>query len=124
MIVASYDQSNNQYLLTTTGSFGFDLQIIKSWKDIMTTDIIFCLDKQTVQEISNLYFVNPLETFNHNSEATYVFGRNMDMKLAKEIIGASEDKNKTVSLLTIPGKTLYAEVAMGIILYDYLKQKV
>jgi len=121
MIVASYDKENTQ-IHSTCGAFNCELQYIESWKDIKTEDIIFCIDKQTAKEVANLYFVNPLVTFNHNKEATYVFGENNTQKLAKEIISCMGSE-KIVSLLTISNKTLWAESAMAIILYEIERLK-
>jgi hypothetical protein len=117
MIIATYDVENQQ-INSNTAAFGCTVQYIKSWEDITTKDIIFCIDKQTADEVANLYFVNPLKTFSHNNYATYVFGENNKQKLAREIISCMERNTKTVSLLSISNKTLWAESAMAIVLYD------
>ena len=118
MIVATYDNTNNQQIDSTVKAFGNKLIKINSWKDI-DGDIVFCVDKQTAQEIGNLYFVNELRTFRHDKNYTYVFGLNTSQKLAKEIMDAMEHSKHKVQILTISGKTLWAESALAIVLYDY-----
>lgn len=118
MIVATYDKTNNQQIDSTVKAFHNDLKKIKSWKDI-DGDIVFCVDKQTAQEIGNLYFVNDLRTFRHDHNYTYVFGLNTSQKLAEEIIDAMEHSKNKVQVVTISGKTLWAESALAIVLYDY-----
>lgn len=119
MIVSTYDPANNQQIYSTVGSFGHELVKIKNFEEIKTQQIVFCVDKQTAQEVGNLYFCTPLESFRHLPHATYVFGENNSQKLAREIIKAMETSKKDIHILTIPGKTLWAESAMAIVLYHY-----
>ena len=116
-MIATYDVTNNQQINSTAGSFGHEVQIIRNFEEITTQQIVFCVDKQTASEISNLYFCTPLEAFRHLPHATYVFGENNSQKLAREIIRAQEFSKKAIHILTIPGKTLWAESAMAIVLY-------
>jgi len=117
MFVATYDKDNQQ-INSNVMAFGHQIRYIQTWEDITTEKIIFCIDKQTAKEVANLYFVNPLVTFNHDLNATYVFGENNQQKLAKEIIACIENSHRKVSLLSISNKTLWAESAMAIVLYD------
>jgi len=124
MIVATFDKTNNQQIDSAVRAFGHNLQKIDSWKDITTDKIVFCIDQHSEEEIKNYaYQVEDLKAFPHPDNATYVFGRNTNHHLTHEIIEAS-DAGKDVQILTIPGKTLWAEVAMGIILYDYELQHI
>lgn len=122
MFVATYDKDNQQ-INSNTSAFGCTIQYIKSWEDLKHGHIIFCVDKQTSKEVSNLYFVHPLKTFKHDPNAVYVFGENNTQKLSREIIACMENGKGLVSLVSIAGKTLWAESAMAIVLYDVeLKQ--
>ena len=117
MIVATYDPTNNQQIDSTVRSFGHEVLKIKNFEEITTQQIVFCVDKQTAKEIGNLYFCTPLETFKHLPHATYVFGENNSQKLAREVIRAQEFSKKAIHILTIPGKTFWAESAIAIVLY-------
>jgi hypothetical protein len=118
MFVATYELPDNQQINSNISNFGHIGQYIKSWKDCQTQKLVFCIDKQTAQEIGNLYMSFPLRTYKHQPHATYIFGENKTQKLAREIIDAIENGKKDVQLLTIPNKTLWCESAMAIVLYD------
>ena len=120
---ASYDPKDNQQIQSMIGAFGESFQVIKSWEDIDTPNIVFCVDKQTAQEVGNLYISHPLMQFRHKAHTTYVFGENNSQKLSRQIIAAKENSKKNVELVTIPNMTIWAESAMAIVLYDIMSKK-
>lgn len=121
MLVATYEPDNQQ-MNSNAAAFHVDLQYIKSFEEITSNQLVFCVDKQTAQEIGNLYFAAPLKTFTHKPNATYIFGENNSQKLSKEIIKAQETSTKEVFITTIPGKTLWTESAMAIVLYHIFNE--
>ena len=121
MIIASYDTEKNQQINCNCKQFGHEIQYIKSWKDITTHHIIFCVDNQAVTEDLKGYKVYDLKDFKPIEEdLTVVFGLNSGMKIGHEAIEAI-NSGKDVVLITIPNKVLWAESAMAIILYKFSK---
>lgn len=127
MVVATFDTSNNARIHSTCQAFDQYLMQIHKLDELnqyTAGEVVFCVEHQIVEELhafGNDIPIQEIEFFEHGRNDVYVFGENTGQKLATEIIAFKQPYR----ILQInEGKTLWSEVALGIVLYDRWKKEI
>ena len=81
---------------------------------------VFCLDQHESSKFNGL--VTSVGEFVHPPNAAYIFGKNHGEHLS-DIATKAVENGRNVRVISIPGKTLWAETALGVILHDREMQK-
>lgn len=124
MVVATFDLTNNQQINSTCLAFDQYLLQLKTPTDLnehINEEVVFCVEHQILEELKYPQSIQDLDSFEHHPNDVYVFGLNTEQKLASVI---SLFPHPYRLLQIIGGKTLWAETAISIVLYDkWIKER-
>jgi hypothetical protein len=121
-MIITFDKSN-AYFDSAAKAYGQTLVEVTKEEDFNKFSnyvFVFCLDQHEAKKFDGR--VTKVTEFVHPPNAAYIFGKNHGESLS-DIATKALENGRNVRVITISGKTLWAETALGVILHDREMQK-
>jgi len=109
-------------IISTCVQFGHKIHVCTSYLDVFTRGpkhVIFCVDRQTDDEMKKIKTSERLTDFVHPKDAIYIFGKNTGENMSEKLKQFSSDlQYKMLKIDAGISQVFWTSPAIAIVLYD------